>query len=175
MQTLKARDLMTTDVKSVSEAHTVQELKQRLLEWGISGVPVTGSDGRPVGVGSLTDIAGIGTEGGATIPDRSNPDYYLRGWEDRLSPQDLDRLRIEDEDLLVRDIMTRTIYDVSSMAPMAEVLEVMLSAHVHRVLVTEDEAVVGIISTFDVLQHLASDDSGRPPIQMHHAAAPPRT
>ena len=77
--------------------------------------------------------------------------------------------------LHVRDIMTRTIYDVSSSAPMAEVLEVMLSAHVHRVLVTEKEAVVGIISTFDVLQHLASDDSGQPPIHMHHAEASPRT
>ena len=175
MQKLKARDLMTTDVKSVSETHTVQDLKQRLQEWEISGLPVTTSDGKLVGIVSLTDIAGIGTEGGAPLPDRSNPDFFLRGWDDRLNPEDLDGLHIEDDALLVRDIMTRTIYDVSSSAPMAEVLEVMLSAHVHRVLVTEKEAVVGIISTFDVLQHLASDDWGQPPIQMHHAKASPGT
>ena len=55
----------------------------------------------------------------------------------------------------------------------AEVLEVMLSAHVHRVLVTDDEVVVGIISTFDVLQHLASSNSGQRPPHVRGVALPP--
>ena len=169
--TLKARDLMKTDLRTVPENLPVRLLAEHLREWEISGVPVTSSNGTPAGVVSLTDIASIGTDHGATIPDRTNPEYFLRGWAERLNPEDVDRLRIEDEGLEVRDIMTRTIYDVSPDAPIAEVLDLMLNAHIHRVLVTDpDDGLVGIISTFDVLQHMSeSDDFAPPEVHVGHS------
>lgn len=54
---LKVSDVMTRELVCIKPEARVSELSQLLSRSGISGVPVVGSDGKPVGVVSQTDIA----------------------------------------------------------------------------------------------------------------------
>jgi CBS domain-containing protein len=53
-----ARDIMTTDVVTVSPDTRVEKIAILLLERHISGVPVTDEEGRVVGIVSEADLIG---------------------------------------------------------------------------------------------------------------------
>jgi len=53
---IQARDVMTTDVISISEGATVAKAARRLLESNIHRLLVVSEDGRPLGILSTTDI-----------------------------------------------------------------------------------------------------------------------
>jgi len=56
LATIQARDVMTTDVISISEDATVEEAAKSLLESNIHRLLVVGEQGRPLGILSTTDI-----------------------------------------------------------------------------------------------------------------------
>ena len=56
LMTIQARDVMTPDVISISEGATVGEATRKLLQSHIHRLLVVGSDGRPLGILSTTDI-----------------------------------------------------------------------------------------------------------------------
>jgi len=49
----------------------------------------------------------------------------------------------------VRDIMTRSIISVSPTQPLSEAADLMLEKKIHRLLVIEDNKLVGVISATD--------------------------
>jgi CBS domain-containing protein len=157
MRNLTAKDVMNTGVMSVRVDLTVHELAAFFAEKQITGAPVLDLQGHMVGVVSLMDLAEnepsgrVGGEGG-------DPDFYVRGWEDKMDPEELRSLRIVDEDLLVRDIMTPTVYTIPQETPVSQVARAMLAGRIHRLLVTHDEHVVGIVTTMDLLKALAGDE-----------------
>jgi CBS domain-containing protein len=153
--TLRARDLMTVDIVSVAEDATVRELVELLQEYEISGVPVVNARGKITGVVSLSDVAAASGEREAIAPERANPEFYVHEWEDKLNPDELRQLHLEEEGLLVRDIMTARVYTVPADAPIAEVARTMVDGHVHRLLVAERDKLVGIVSTLDLLRAIA--------------------
>ena len=99
--TLRARDLMTTDVVKVAEDATVRELVELLQEHEISGVPVVNARGKIKGVVSVSDIAGASGERAAIAPERANPEFYVHEWEDKLNPDELRQLHVEDGEVAV--------------------------------------------------------------------------
>lgn len=150
-----ARDVMNEDVFTVPADLSVRELASVLLDREISGAPVVDEDGKLVGVVSFRDIA-LASSGGSSVDrDQSNPDFFVRGWEDRLEMSELASFQVEDEGLTVGEIMTPGVYAVDAGSPVSDVAETMLGGHLHRVLVTRDEKVVGIITTSDMLRLLA--------------------
>ena len=56
----------------------------------------------------------------------------------------------------VRDVMTPTVYGVSEDTPVAEIAEMMVQGRIHRVFVTRDGEVVGVVSALDLLDLLTS-------------------
>jgi predicted transcriptional regulator len=56
LSTIHARDVMTTNVISISEDATVEEAAQKLLESDIRRLLVVNAEGRPLGIVSTTDI-----------------------------------------------------------------------------------------------------------------------
>ncbi len=151
MRTLTAADLMTAHLLTVREDMSLGELAEFLTLHEISGAPVAGADGALVGVVSLTDIARSASEEPGLDRDRSSSEYYVRGWEDRLEPSDLDHFRVHETDVLVRDIMTPKVFAVQEDTPVPRIAEMMVDAHVHRVLVTRRGKPVGIVSATDLL------------------------
>ncbi len=151
MRKITARDLMNPEVLTVPDTMSVRELARFLLDRQISGAPVVDEAGELVGVVSVTDIAAVASDEADIVDDTSNPDFYLRDLQAAYSEEEVASFHIEEDDLAVSDIMTPTVFSVDEEAPVSEVAATMLDGHLHRVLVTANGQVVGIISTSDLL------------------------
>jgi CBS domain-containing protein len=151
MQKLTARDVMNPQVLTVRVDLTVRELAAFLIENQISGAPVIDDHGRLVGVVSLTDVAANDVERPDVSDDRSSPALAMRGWEERVNLEEIRSLHIESDDLLVRDIMTPTVYTVPEETEVAKIAQSMVAGRIHRVFVTSRGRVVGIVTSLDLV------------------------
>ena len=158
MRPITAADLMNPEVLSVPENMTVRELARFLTNNEITGAPVEDLNGKLIGVVSVVDIAVVASDGSNVRADRSSPDFYVRGWEDKISTEEIRNFRVDDEDLLVGEIMTPTVFSVAEDTSVSEVASTMLRGHLHRLLVTRDERPIGIVSTSDLLGLLVEEN-----------------
>jgi CBS domain-containing protein len=151
-----AKDVMNPDVISVPTEMTVKELVDLLAEKEITGVPVVDTLGHFVGVVSVTDVAEA-HESGAVVSQGGDPAGDVRGWEERMSPDEFRQLRVQDGTLTVGDIMTPTVYTVPEETPVAQLARTMVAGRIHRLFVTHRRKIVGIVTSLDLLQLLAED------------------
>lgn len=149
-----ARDIMIHPVLAVRENWTVRELASFFTEKSISGAPVLDASGRLTGVVSLSDIVDQVTR------DRESA-RPARGWEDRLNPEDLRGLEIQDARRLVSEIMTPTFFTIPDTTPLPKIARTMVAGRIHRLLVTRKGHVVGIVTTLDLLRELAGMGQAR--------------
>lgn len=148
---IKARDLMSKDVLTISDDATVAELADFLIRHEITGAVVLNPENELAGVVSTSDITEH-VKKRADITARGRSDYYVRGWQDDFEPLDLLEFHIEDSELRVRDILNPQVITVAEDTDLGEVADVMLRGHFHRILVAEGRDLVGIISTSDFLK-----------------------
>lgn len=151
MRPITAGDVMNPRILTVRDEMTVEELAEFLVEHEISGAPVEDASGKLVGVVSVTDIAAVVSEGAKGQDGGS--DFFVRPQEE--APEEID---VEDGHIHVREIMTPIVYAVPEEMPVSEVAERMVESHLHRLLVTRGEKVVGILSTSDLLGLLVDKD-----------------
>lgn len=151
-KTLRARDVMTADVVRVPADLTVGELADVFMENEISGAPVVDDEGSLVGVVSVFDIARQRSGETGITSDQGNPEFYVRGWEESYSLEEFRKLRVQEGNLTVRDVMTPAIFTVAEDDPISDVARSLVDGHIHRVLVVRGAEVVGIISSLDLLR-----------------------
>jgi CBS domain-containing protein len=151
MRTLTAADVMSSELLTVRDDMTVAELAEFLLDNEISGAPVEDVEGRLVGVVSLSDVARSMSGRDEAVLAHPEPEFYLRSWEERFNAEDLAGLRVAESEETVGEIMTPAIYAVDEETPISRVAERMIDAKIHRLLVTREKKVVGILSTTDLL------------------------
>jgi CBS domain-containing protein len=145
---MKAGDIMNRDVVSVRPDTPVSEIAELLLEHGISAVPVLGAAGEIVGIVSEDDLIrrhDMGTE-------RSRP-WWLTLFADSAS---LAREYAKSRGRTAADVMVRDVVSVKEDTPVGEIANLLETHHIKRVLVAEQEKVVGIVSRANILQALAS-------------------
>ena len=154
MVDLTAKDIMNQDVLSVGIDWSVDQLANFLIENSISGAPVVSDDGKLAGVVSLTDIVRY-----RSMPATENRDeddiheYYIHTSELNYSNEEIESFHLDAESLIsVRDIMTPRTFNVSEDTKIRNVADAMIRGNIHRVLVTRDETLVGIITTMDMLR-----------------------
>lgn len=152
MKALKAKDVMTTEVVTVRDDLTLGELTDVLMENEISGAPVVDSEGSLVGVVSVMDVARQSSNESTVGVDQGNPEFFVRGWEEKFSLEELGRLRVHETGSTVRDVMTPALFTVAESDPIADVARTLVDGHIHRVLVTRDSELIGIISSLDLLR-----------------------
>ena len=153
MTGLTAKDVMIQEVLEVRPEWSLQKLVEFLVENSISGAPVTTEDGELVGVVSLTDIIRHDTLLEKTSQSYGPHEYFLHTLESQFAPQEIQSLHFEHEPLMtIRDIMTPTIFRVNENATVQQVADTMIRSRIHRVFVTQEEKVVGIISAADMLK-----------------------
>jgi CBS domain-containing protein len=158
MKSFTARDVMNPEVLSVRDDMTLHELATFLTGHAISGAPVLDRNGKLVGVVSLTDIALSEAERAAIEIGQPVPGYYSGGWKDRLNREDLAGLHLEEQGLLVRDIMTPAVYTIPESLPLRQIAETMIAGRLHRLLVTRNHHLIGIVTPFDILNLLVRQE-----------------
>ena len=149
-----AGDVMNPEVLSVPLEMSVVELVDFFAEKEITGAPVVDHTGHFVGVVSVTDVA-ESPVAGAPFGESAHSD--LRGWEDRLTRDEVRRLGVRSGSLSVGDIMTPTVYTVSADTPASELARTMVSGRIHRLFVTRGRKIVGIVTSLDLLKLLFQD------------------
>lgn len=153
MKRLTAKDVMNEDVLSVGMDWSVEYLTDFLVENGISGAPVTSENGKLVGVVSLTDIVRHNSLPGKESRSNIPYDYYRHGLEHQYAKEDMRSLSIGTEPLdTVRDIMTPMIFDVNEDTKVKQVADTMIRGRIHRVFVTREQKLAGVITTVDMLK-----------------------
>lgn len=145
-------DIMRSEVLAAGVDWSLETLADFLVDNSISGAPVTTQDGELVGVVSLTDIVRQSSMSNSHT-DSGTHDVYLYELESRMSR---DEIRVfhaqEDSTVRVSDIMTPMIFRVDRDTSLQEVAETMLKGRIHRVFVTEDDRLTGIVTALDMLQ-----------------------
>ena len=146
-------DVMRSEVLAAEADWSLDTLAEFLVDNSISGAPVTAADGELVGVVSLTDIVRQNSMTDSAPGADAAHDVYLYELERHMSREDIKVFHAEYESpVQVRDIMTPMIFRVSEDTRIQEVAETMLKGRIHRVFVTRDSKLVGIVTALDMLQ-----------------------
>ena len=141
-------DVMTRDVVAVAPETSLVTVARLLSEHHISGAPVVDGSGRAVGVISASDLVNPDRVGSQT---RGVPVFYRieHGWA---SPE-IDTAAISAG--RAEDVMTPMPFTIDGRAAVLEAAATMVEQRVHRLLVTEEGALAGIVSTIDLLRGIA--------------------
>jgi CBS domain-containing protein len=155
---LTAKDIMAKRIVTVSPTAPLSEVERLLTENRISGMPVTDSSGRAIGVVSYRDLLDHYAENPDARP-RREPGFFRLPTE-HLLDEDFESFSVppESEDS-VEDVMTPAIIDVATDASIREICRTMTKHSVHRVLVTDAGTgkMVGIVSSLAVLAAIARE------------------
>jgi CBS domain-containing protein len=148
---MRAVDVMTTNVITVTPDTSVKDLAMLLSKHGISGAPVVDADQGLIGIvseGDLLHRAETGTE------RRSEP--RRSWWLDSLAADDgMARDYVKAHGRTVRDIMTWDVVSVAETAGLDEIADLLETKRIKRVPVVRDGALVGIVSRANLVRALA--------------------
>lgn len=147
---MKARDIMTRDVVTVSPDTPVREIAALMAERHISGVPVLAHDGTIIGMISETDLlhrAELGTE----------PERKRKWWLDFNA---LAREYAKAYGLRAQVVMSRCVTAVHDDAELRDVADVLDRHRFKRVPVLQGGRLVGIITRGDLVRALSQAQVG---------------
>ena len=151
LRDLTAKDIMNEEILTVRMEWPVDQLADYLIGNSISGAPVTSEDGRLIGVVSLTDIVRYKSMPVTDTQLEGPHEYYIHAPERQYSQAEVESFRIEAESLvMVRDIMTPMTFNVDEDTKLQQVADAMIRGRIHRVFVTRDGKLKGIITTMDM-------------------------
>jgi CBS-domain-containing membrane protein len=146
---LTARDLMTAEVESIPQWMSLPVAARMLSRAHISGAPVVDGEGRCLGVISSMDFM-TWAEGGEAAPNRTHEEDSAHSAWQMMDPEAVPTN-------LVRRYMTADAVTVPPGMLIGELAQKMVDAHIHRVLVVNEEnKPLGIVSSTDVLAALAT-------------------
>ena len=151
---LIADDIMTRPVISVRQDTPVREMMALLHEKQISGVPVVDPFDRLVGVVSMTDLLSVSTDL-EHASEITESDFHTSPAMDGLSRAA--GLLQPDEAILdhpISDLMSPNVITVNPGATIGELSDKLVTHQIHRVIVVQDNRVVGIVSVTDILRTL---------------------
>jgi CBS domain-containing protein len=148
-----AKDVMTRNVLKVLEDMTVHELATFLTENEITGAPVENANGKLVGVVSVWDIALSEAEQATIDVEHANSSIYPT-MKKKMTREEALTLHVENEGLQVKDIMTPVAYTIPEDTPVCEIAKTMVAGRVHRLIVTRNNHMVGIVTTMDLIKLL---------------------
>lgn len=153
---MKAADVMTRHVVSVTGDVSVRSIATMLLEHGISAVPVVDTDGKVIGMVSEGDLM----RRHETQTERRRP-WWLRVFAD---PETTAGEYAKAHGRTAREVMTRDVIQVSEDTAVDAIADLLERHRIKRVPVTRDGRLVGIVSRANLLQGLASAPGLRPEI-----------
>lgn len=180
------KQIMSTELVTVSPDLTLQELAQVFSAQGISGAPVVA--GRElVGVISTTDLVEFETtnpgpprqreerpEWGEIVSlpvldgsEESEPGLYFTEMWDDVGADVLERFQSDSPEwnrmaeATVGSVMTTSVVSVSPDTAVREAARMMLRAGVHRILVVDDAGdLVGLVSSSDIVRAVSERGLG---------------
>lgn len=142
---MKAKDVMTADVVSVSPDHSVRHAARIMLDHRFSGLPVVDDDGRLVGFMSEGDLmrrSELGAQALAPVDRQFSTEENNAG------------AYVKSHSWKVADVMTSDPIKVDEETPLPRIATLMADRGIKRVPVMRGEHLVGVVSRADLLRVL---------------------
>ncbi len=146
-------EYMTADVVTATPTMTLKQVDQALIKNGITGMPVV-DDGTLVGVVSQSDIVRVIYD--EQMQAQRVKDIYQSPYPipiaaiERLA-SDTRKISEHIVSTTVREVMSPVPVTVEVDTPIDEVARLMVTEHIHRILVTDRDRLVGIVSALDLV------------------------
>ena len=145
---MRAADVMTTFVISVTPETTVAEAARVMLDRRISGLPVIDGEAR---------LVGIVSEGDLLRRVEAHTERKRPRWLELISANSqLASDYVKSHGRFVRDVMTTELVTAAEDTPLVEIAELLEKRRVKRVPIVRGGEVVGVVSRSDVLRAVAS-------------------
>ncbi len=142
---MRLRTLMTRDVICIGPEASLKEAARRMVEAGVSGLPVTEGGGRLVGIVSEADF--VAEEADRRREKRAGLLRFL-----------FREAEMATRERLVRDVMSTELITLGPDADHAEAARIMQRERIKRVPVVEDGNLVGLVSRSDIIRVFARPD-----------------
>lgn len=160
---LRARDIMTTDVETVHPDDDVSDVLTRLARASFNGFPIADDEGHVVGIVTQGDLVDLFQPSDRTLwipiglpPFISPIDYAVDiSWNDLDVGIDLAKHASKP----ISSVMTEDVVTVAPDDDLDRVLELLAdeSSDINRLPVIEDDRLVGIIAREDLLRTLRDE------------------
>ena len=134
---MQAKDLMTCDVLTVGPMTEIAAAAKLFAEHRISGAPVVDGRGRLLGAISQSDLT------------RFQGLKPVEGWE---------TVEAQREKAPVASVMTSPAVTCEEETSAEALAELMRLRHIHRVFVTRDGLLRGVVSTLDLLRAIPCEE-----------------
>ena len=144
-----AKDIMTKRVETLRQRDTIHYALMMMAENDISAIPVVDPTGKCIGMITQRDIIAEVRDKDLEDEDRasSRPDILYFG---AVSLDELTNERVE-------DMMSNKVIKVHADDSVTEIADTMLNHGIHHIpVVGEDDQLLGIVSTMDILGGLRS-------------------
>jgi CBS domain-containing protein len=148
---LKAKDIMSTEVTTVSPGTNVIQAARLLLEKHINGVPVVDEGNNLVGILCQSDL--IAQQKKISLPSLFT---LLDGFISLTSTKTLEKEFKKIAAIKVSEAMTSDPVTVSPDTALEEVATLMVNRGFHTIPVIKDNKLVGVIGKEDVLKTIIS-------------------
>jgi len=146
---LKARDMMNTDVPFCDVDTPIQSLSKRFVDESMTGILVVDDEKRLLGIVTENDL--IEQQGQLHIPTAITLfDMVIPLGEDKFE-QELMRMQA----MVAGDLMATHIQTIDVNDDLNRIAGVMSESNMHHLPVLEDDVVVGIITSQNVMKALA--------------------
>ena len=151
---MKAKQIMTTSLITVTERATLREVIGLMLEKNISGIPIVDENGKLKGIVSESDVIRLRRK-------MHMPDYMqlLETMLDNAHPEHFDAEILRALDMPVTDFMTKRVITVTEETNLSEMTHLMVEHGIKRLPVVRGAKLVGIITRRDAIR--AMSDVGK--------------
>ena len=151
---IQACEIMTKPVEAVRTQDSLHEVARLFTENHIGAAAVLDKQGKPIGVITKTDLVRYEEEKDESKTVDKKELSPLKGESKRSG------FHVVDEEDTVEHWMTPVIFSVKLETPMREIARRMVRYGIHHIFVRgkKGEPIVGIVSSFDVLRQVASQN-----------------
>lgn len=144
---LKAKDIMTRNVRTVSVDTEVEELARLFVETGVSAMPVLDAQGALQGIVTETDL--VEQNKPLHIPTViSIFDWVLYLESEKNFREQVEKMTARK----VGEICTREVVTCTPETPVAEIASLMVDHKAHLIPVVEGRKVVGVVARLDIIR-----------------------
>ena len=147
---LKAKDIMTKEVITVTPATTIEDLSHILIEYNISGAPVLNDEGDLIGIVTENDL--ISKNKRLHIPTVMRLfDAYIVLESPAAIEKEIRRMAA----VTVNDIYIKDVITFSEDTTVEEIATTMSEKKVYLIPVVSGRKVIGIIGKMDIIKGIA--------------------
>jgi CBS domain-containing protein len=144
---LRAKDIMTRTVHSVTADTDVEELARLFVTKGVSAMPVLDEAGRLEGVVTETDL--VEQDKPLHIPTViSIFDWVLYLESEKNFREEVEKITARK----VGEICTREVVTCTPDTPVSEIAALMIEKKAHLIPVVEEKKVVGVVARLDIIR-----------------------